>query len=175
MSITGLHHITLVTADAQRNVDFYTRVLGLRLVKTTVNFDDPSSYHLYYADATGTPGSVITFFEWPRAPRGRPGVGGTHHVALRTSDRDALLRWKRRLSDLGVKVRGPYDRHYFTSIYFRDPDGTILEIATDGPGLHVDEPDGVPGAAQQAPPTALVRGVRDEAVIAATTWPDPVP
>lgn len=174
MPITGLHHITLVTADAQRNVDFYTRVLGLRLVKTTVNFDDPSSYHLYYADATGTPGTVITFFEWPRAPRGRPGVGGTHHVALRTADRDALLRWKRRLTDLGVKVRGPYDRHYFTSIYFRDPDGTILEIATDGPGLHVDEPGGVPGAAQQAPPSALVRGVRDEAVIAAITWPEPV-
>ena len=175
MSITGLHHITLVTADAQRNVDFYTRVLGLRLVKTTVNFDDPSSYHLYYADATGTPGSVITFFEWPRAPRGRPGVGGTHHVALRTSDRDALLRWKRRLSDLGVKVRGPYDRHYFTSIYFRDPDGTILEIATDGPGMHIDEPTGVPGVAELTPPAALVRGARDEDVIAATTWPEPVP
>lgn len=175
MPITGLHHITLVTADAQRNVDFYTRVLGLRLVKTTVNFDDPSTYHLYYADATGTPGSVITFFEWPRAPRGRPGVGGTHHVALRTADREALLRWKRRLTDLGVKVRGPYDRHYFTSIYFRDPDGTILEIATDGPGLHVDEPDGVPGAAQQTPPSALTRGLRDEDLIASTTWPEPVP
>jgi glyoxalase family protein len=175
MSITGLHHVTLVTADARRNVDVYTRVLGLRLVKTTVNFDDPSRYHLYYADAAGTPGSVITFFEWPRAARGRPGVGGTHHVALRTADRDALLRWKRRLTDLGVRVRGPYDRHDFTSIYFRDPDGTILEIATDGPGLHVDEPDGVPGAGQHAPPAELVRGVRDEAVIAADTWPEPVP
>lgn len=175
MSITGLHHVTLVTADAQRNADFYTRVLGLRLVKTTVNFDDPSSYHLYYADAVGTPGSVITFFEWPRAARGRPGIGGTHHVALRTADRSALLRWKRRLTDLGVRVRGPYDRHYFTSLYFRDPDGTILEIATDGPGLHVDEPDGVPGRATQTPPPALVRGARDEASIAAERWPDPVP
>ncbi len=174
MSITGLHHVTLVTADAQRNVDFYTRVLGLRLVKTTVNFDDPSSYHLYYADAAGTPGSVITFFEWPRAPRGRPGVGGTHHVAFRTADVDALRRWKRRLTDLGVRVRGPYDRHYFTSIYFRDPDGTILEIATDGPGLHIDEPDGVPGRGEHAPPSALVRGVRDESAIAADSWPEPV-
>jgi glyoxalase family protein len=175
MAITGLHHVTLVTADAQRNVDFYTRVLGLRLIKTTVNFDDPSSYHLYYADATGTPGSVVTFFEWPRAPRGRAGIGGTHHIALRTRDTDALLRWKRRLTDLGIAVRGPYDRHYFSSIYFRDPDGTVLEIATDGPGLLIDEPDPAAGARQHTPPTALVRGVRDEAAIAAQTWPEPVP
>ena len=174
MAITGLHHVTLVTADAQRNVDFYTRVLGLRLVKTTVNFDDPGSYHLYYADAAGTPGSVITFFEWPRATRGRPGVGGTHHVALRTATRDALLRWKRRLSDLGLSVRGPYDRHYFTSIYFRDPDGTILEIATDGPGLLIDEPSDAVAATPQTPPAALVRGARDEAAIAAESWPEPV-
>lgn len=174
MSITGLHHITLVTANAQRNVDFYTRLLGLRLVKQTVNFDDPSSYHLYYADAVGTPGTVVTFFEWPHAPRGRTGVGGTHHFALRTADTDALLRWKRRLTDAGVKVRGPYDRHYFTSIYFHDPDGTIIEIATDGPGLHIDEPDGVPGAAAQQPPAEKTRGVRDETAIAAMTWPEPV-
>ncbi len=175
MSITGLHHITLVTADAQRNVDFYTRVLGLRLVKTTVNFDDPSSYHLYYADAVGTPGSVVTFFEWPRAPRGRPGVGGTHHLAMRVADRSALLRWKRRLTDLGVHVRGPYDRHYFASIYFRDPDGTILEIATDGPGLLIDDAGQAPGVAQHSPPSELVRGARDEGAIAAATWPEPVP
>lgn len=70
MSILGLHHVTLVAANAQRTVDFYTRVLGLRLVKTTVNFDDPGSYHLYFADETGGAGTVITFFEWPRAPRG---------------------------------------------------------------------------------------------------------
>jgi glyoxalase family protein len=172
MPITGLHHVTLVTADAQRNVDFYTRVLGLRLVKTTVNFDDPSSYHLYYADATGTPGSVVTFFEWPGARPGRPGVGGTHHVALRTADRSALLRWKRRLTDLGVRVRGPYDRRYFASIYCRDPDGTILEIATDGPGLAIDAAD---GAVPQEPPPHLVRGGRDEEAIAAESWPEPVP
>lgn len=174
MPITGLHHITLVTADAQRNVDFYTRVLGLRLVKTTVNFDDPASYHLYYADAVGTPGTVVTFFEWPRATRGRPGIGGTHHLALRVADRSALLRWKRRLTDLGVRVRGAYDRYYFTSIYFRDPDGTILEIATDGPGLLIDEPDGTPGALQHAPPAELVQGARDESAIANETWPEPV-
>lgn len=174
MPITGLHHVTLVTADAQRNVDFYTRVLGLRLIKTTVNFDDPGSYHLYYSDAAGTPGSVITFFEWPRAPRGRPGVGGTHHIALRVADRDGLLRWKRRLTDVGLRVRGPYDRHYFTSIYFRDPDGTILEIATDGPGLLIDESPDAVATQQLTPPADLVRGARDEAAIAEDSWPEPV-
>src|SRR5688500_353169 len=87
-SILGLHHVTLVASNAQRTADFYTGVLGLRLVKTTVNFDDPGSYHLYFADASGSPGTVITFFEWTRAPRGRPGIGGTHHVALRVRDQD---------------------------------------------------------------------------------------
>ncbi|MCA0377271.1 MAG: VOC family protein [Gemmatimonadetes bacterium] len=173
MSILGLHHVTLVASNAQRTADFYARVLGLRLIKTTVNFDDPGSYHLYFADATGAPGTVVTFFEWPRAPRGRTGIGGTHHVALRVADRDALLRWKRRLTDLGLRVIGPYDRHYFTSIYFRDPDGLILEIATDGPGMLFDEQ--VQQVSQRTPPAALVRGARDEAAIAALTWPEPVP
>src|SRR5690606_5456304 len=118
MTVLGLHHITLVCADAQRTVDFYTGVLGLRLVKQTVNFDDPGSYHLYFGDGLGRPGTAITFFEWPRAPRGRPGVGGTHHFALAVADDDSLLKWKRRLTDLGLAVSGPLDRHYFTSIYF---------------------------------------------------------
>ncbi|QJR34397.1 VOC family protein [Gemmatimonas groenlandica] len=171
-SILGLHHITLVASNAQRTVDFYSRVLGLRLVKTTVNFDDPGSYHLYFADETGSAGTVVTFFEWPRAPRGRTGIGGTHHFALRVADRDALLRWKRRLTDLGLRVRGPYDRQYFTSIYFRDPDGVILEIATDGPGMLFNEQAGT--TMQRTPPAELVRGGRDEALIATLTWPEPV-
>ncbi len=171
-TILGLHHVTLVASNAQRTADFYTRVLGLRLIKTTVNFDDPGSYHLYFADATGGPGTVITFFEWPRAPRGRTGIGGTHHVALRVADTDALLRWKRRLTDLGIKVRGPWDRHYFTSIYFRDPDGVILEIATEGPGMQLDEIGA--DRPQRTPPAALVAGARDEETIAAITWPEPV-
>jgi glyoxalase family protein len=181
-SLLGLHHVTLVASNAQRTAEFYTQVLGLRLIKTTVNFDDPGSYHLYFADETGSAGTVVTFFEWPRAPRGRPGIGGTHHVALRVADRDALLRWKRRLTDRGLAVKGPYDRHYFTSIYFRDPDGVILEIATDGPGLLFDETVDVSNGAlpqrtppQRTPPASLVRGGRDEAAIAAMTWPEPVP
>jgi glyoxalase family protein len=172
MSILGLHHVTLVASNAQRTVDFYARVLGLRLVKTTVNFDDPGSYHLYFADEQGRPGTVVTFFEWPNAARGRPGIGGTHHIALRVADQDALLRWKRRLTDLGLRIIGPYDRQYFTSIYFRDPDGLIVEIATDGPGYLFNELSDI--IEQRTPPAALVRGGRDEVAIEALTWPEPV-
>ena len=139
MSILGLHHITLVSSDAQSTLDFYSGVLGLRLVKKTVNFDDPGAYHLYFGDRTGSPGTAITFFEWKGLPKGRPGIGGTHHLALQVADYDGLLAWKRRLTDLGLRVTGPYDRNYFKSIYFNDPDGMILEIATRGPGWTVDE------------------------------------
>jgi glyoxalase family protein len=174
-TITGLHHITIVAANAQQTVDFYTRVLGQRLVKKTVNFDDPSSYHLYFGNQTGAPGTAITFFEWPRAPRGLPGIGGTHHFALRVPDYDGLLKWKRRLTDLGIAVDGPLDRHYFTSIYFKDPDGTIIEIATDGPGFAVDEDLTSLGSAYREPPAEMVVRNRDEECIQNTTWPEPVP
>jgi glyoxalase family protein len=173
MAITGLHHISLISQDAQRTVDFYTRVLGQRLVKQTVNFDDPGSYHLYFGDASGSPGTAITFFELPNAPKGAPGIGGTHHFALQVADRDGLLQWKRRLTDLGIKVDGPYDRHYFESIYFRDPDGVILEIATQGPGFSADEPVGSLGSTYREPPAAMIFANRDEARIQAETWPEP--
>lgn len=175
MTILGLHHITIVCADAQRTVDFYVGALGLRLVKRTVNFDAPDSYHLYFGDEVGSPGSAITFFEWPRAPRGAPGIGGTHHFALNVADYEGLLKWKRRLTDLGVPVDGPYDRHYFTSIYFRDPDGTIVEIATSGPGWAVDEAPDAIGAEFRAPPEQMLINNRDEARITAETWAEPVP
>lgn len=175
MTILGLHHITLVCADAQRTVDFYTQTLGLRLVKQTVNFDDPGSYHLYFGDAIGRPGSAVTFFEWPGAERGHPGIGGTHHFALAVEGREALLKWKRRLVDQGLKVDGPLDRHYFTSIYFNDPDGTILEIATLGPGWALDEAPEHLGEEFRAPPAEMLIRNRDEERIATETWPDPVP
>ncbi len=175
MPITGLHHITLVSSNAQQTVDFYTRVLGLRFVKKTVNFDDPGSYHLYFGDETGKPGTAITFFEWADAPQGHPGVGGTHHVALTVNDYDGLLMWKRRLTELGTHVAGPFDRLYFQSIYFRDPDGVILEIATRGPGFAVDEPADQLGTEHRDPPEAMLRANRDAERIAATTWNEPVP
>lgn len=175
MSILGLHHITLVSANAQRTTDFYTRVLGLRLVKQTVNFDDPGSYHLYFGDQTGRPGTAITYFEWARAPRGLTGIGGTHHYALGAADDDGLLKWKRRLVDLGIRVRGPYDRHYFKSIYFNDPDGVIIEIATRGPGWTVDEDAGSLGTEYREPPAEMMISNRDEDRIGAETWQQPVP
>ncbi|GAC1366588.1 MAG: ring-cleaving dioxygenase [Herpetosiphon sp.] len=175
MTIQGIHHITIVCADAQRTVDFYTSVLGQRLVKQTVNFDDPGSYHLYFGNHTATPGSIITFFEWPAAPQGHPGIGGTHHLALKVADRTGLLQWKRRLVDHGCKVDGPLDRHYFESIYTTDPDGTIIEIATLGPGWAIDEPPQLLGTEFRAPPPAMLVSNRDSARIEAETWPEPVP
>ncbi|MDQ2715478.1 MAG: VOC family protein [Chloroflexota bacterium] len=173
--VQGLHHISIVCANAQRTADFYTGVLGLRFVKKTVNFDDPESYHLYFADEVGHPGSAITFFEWPGASRGHPGIGGTHHVALIIPDYQGLLKWKRRLNDLGIPVDGPLDRHYFRSIYFNDPDGTILEIATEGPGWTIDEASDALGTTFKEPPAQMLVDNRDEARIQAETWPEPVP
>lgn len=138
-AVSGLHHITLVAGDAQRTVDFYTGLLGLRLVKRTVNFDDPGSYHLYFGNDTADPGSLVTFFEWPDTPRGRPGIGGTHHFALTVESDEALERWKRRIEAAGRHVAGVFDRRYFRSIYFTDPDGQVVEIATRAPGFTVDE------------------------------------
>ena len=175
MSILSIHHITIVCQSAQRTSDFYTRVLGLRLVKRTVNFDAPTTYHLYFGNERAEPASLVTFFEWPNAARGAPGIGGTHHFALEVQDYDNLLRWKRRLVDSGIAVNGPLDRHYFTSLYISDPDGTIVELATRGPGWTRDEPAESICTTHRAPPPEMLTGNRDKAKIQATTWPDPVP
>ncbi|MFQ5434944.1 MAG: VOC family protein, partial [Anaerolineae bacterium] len=132
-------------------------------------------YHLYFGDQTGRPGTAVTFFEWTHAPQGRPGIGGTHHFALGVPDYDDLLMWKRRLTDLGINVDGPLDRHYFTSIYFRDPDGVIIEIATKGPGFTADEDVTTLGTEHRDPPHEMMVNNRDEARIQAETWPQPVP
>lgn len=170
----GFHHITMVSRDAQRTLSFYRDTLGLRLVKRTVNFDDPGAYHLYFGDETGAPGTILTFFEWPHAGKGMWGQGGIHHLALGVESPEAQLRWKRRLTDRGVAVNGPYDRVWFSSIYFTDPDGQILEIATRGPGYQVDEPIGALGELTITPDPEHLRGSRDEAAIRAITHPQPV-
>ncbi|MFC9252845.1 ring-cleaving dioxygenase [Amycolatopsis thailandensis] len=289
---SGLHHVTAIGGDPQRNVDFYTRALGLRLVKTTVNFDDPGTFHLYYGDEAGKPGSLMTFFPWRDAPKGRHGTGqatttsfsvpeaslgwwkrhlaenrvetsqirnpdgeetltfadpdglklalvahpqgdprdpwdtklvpaehairglhsvtlsvskedatagmltdglgltfvnqeenrlrfsageggpgalvdvlvtpdaprglvaaGTvHHVAWRAPDEATQAAWRDELIDDGVNVTSILDRQYFRSIYFREPGGTLLEVATDEPGFAIDEPLLELGRALKLPP-----------------------
>jgi glyoxalase family protein len=175
LTTLGFHHITLVASDARRTAAFYQQVLGLTLVKETVNFDEPDTAHLYFGDASGAPGTLVTFFEWPQAPRGRYGVGGVHHLAFSTPTYETLLQWKRRLQDLRIPVSGPMPRGYFTSLYFRDPDGQVLEIATAGPGYAIDEPIDALGRDVMGQQAHQLPGTRDEAAIAATTHPEPVP
>src|SRR4051794_22308377 len=225
MQLAGLHHVTCVCSDAQRTLDFYRDRLGFTLVKKTVNFDDPHSYHLYFGDETGAPGTLITFFEWPRADRGRlgrgtlesigvaspsvdgrceledpdglrlrlepgerprlcdvvafgnpdlyaglfandaplqfaepieetalVGAGTTHHIAWRTASDDEQAAWVERLTDIGLRPTEVQDRKYFRSVYFRMPDGILIEIATDGPGFLVDEPRETLGQGLSLPP-----------------------
>ena len=290
-TLPGLHHVTAITGDVRRNVAFYTGTLGLRMVKVTVNYDDPTSYHLYYGDRLGTPGTLLTFFGWPDAPRvrgsgtgqtgatayaadpaslpfwrerlsaagvqveestrfgepvlrfadpdgmtleiigsaesdparawtegdvpaahalrgfhsvtlleanraatetllteqlgfervategdrtrfraagasaaayvdvverpgtprGRDGVGQVHHVAFRTPDDAAQLQWQETVARLGLRVSPVMDRDYFHSIYFREPGGVLFEIATDAPGMTVNEPAETLGERLQLP------------------------
>jgi glyoxalase family protein len=224
VQLDGLHHVTCVCSNAQQTLDFYRDELGFTLVKKTVNFDDPHSYHLYFGDRSGAPGTLLTFFEWPRAEAGRigrgtldwlglatpavtaetelvdpdglrlrlaPGTstalhevavvgnpdlyaglfeldgplrfgdpleepaligpGTTHHVAWRAADDNVLQQWQERLTELGLRPTPVQDRKYFHSVYFRMPDGMLIEIATDGPGFMVDEPPDSLGASLALP------------------------
>lgn len=126
-SIAGIHHITAMAADPQRNVDFYVNVLGQRLVKTTVNFDDPGTYHLYYGDETGTPGTVLTFFPWPGARRGQRGVGEVAATAYAVPP-GSLPYWQARLASFGHVASAPQTRFGETLMVFQDPDGMVVEL-----------------------------------------------
>jgi glyoxalase family protein len=132
MMLDGIHHVTCITGDAPRNVDFYTRVLGLRMVKKTVNQDDPTVYHLFYADEQGSPGSDITFFEYPGIPRGRAGDGMIHTVDWRVGSAASLEFWERRLADERVPVERAED-----AVAFEDPEGLrqrlVVTTAEDTP------------------------------------------
>ena len=124
MKLEGIHHVTCITADAPGNVDFYARVLGLRLVKKTVNQDDPTVYHLFYADERGSAGADITFFEYPGVPRGRAGAGMVHQVTWRVGSPDAIEFWAERLKAeevVPMRVDG--------KLRFEDPEGLALELA----------------------------------------------
>jgi catechol 2,3-dioxygenase-like lactoylglutathione lyase family enzyme len=123
MLLEGVHHVTLITGDAPRNVDFYTRVLGLRLVKKTVNQDDPTVYHLFYADEKGSAGADITFFEYPGATRGRAGPGMVHTIVWRVGSAAALDFWEQRLATEAGNVLRSDD-----SLTFEDPEGVRYEL-----------------------------------------------
>lgn len=171
----GFHHITLVASDARRTIAFYRDLLGLRLVERTVHADDPVNEHLYFGDSSGAPGTLVSFVEMPQEHQGRYGVGGVHHLAFSVPTYEALLKWKRYLQGLRMPVSGPMPRGYFMSLYFRDPDGQVLEIATAGPGYAIDEPIDALGKHVMAQKPSQLPGTRNEAEIAATTHAEPVP
>jgi glyoxalase family protein len=149
MALEGLHHITAITGDATRNVDFYARALGLRLVKKTVNFDRPEAYHLYFGDEQGTPGSLLTFFEFPGAAPGRHGDGTPYRVVWRVADEAALDFWSGRLDDEGVAVtRADH------GLQFADPEGLEHELLVD------DAPDApLAATAGDVPAEHALRGL----------------
>ncbi len=236
-ALLGLHHVTALAGNARQIVESYGQIPGIKLVKRTVNYDDPGSYHLYFGAGTGTPGSLLTFFPWatvahpegrpgtpgsgqisrvtttmcrqedapdvftdppriqcitlceadagptiaflhdtlglkqvdanrlefaygaridvlhsPETPRGKMGAGIIHHAALRVADEAAQLEWREKLLRAGVRVSAVRDRFYFHSIYFREPGGVLLEIATDGPGFLIDEPEARLGEKLCLPP-----------------------
>jgi glyoxalase family protein len=225
MQLAQLHHITCVCSNAQQTVDFYRDTLRFSLVKKTVNFDDPHSYHLYFGDEVGRPGTLITFFEWPRAEAGRLGrgtlesigletptvteeaeghdpdglrlrlypgeaprlrdvvvignpdlyaglfaedaplsfaepmeeaaligPGATHHIAWRVGGDAEETAWLAHLGELGLRTTPVQDRKYFRSVYFRMPDGVLIELATDAPGFLVDEDEADLGHGLSLPP-----------------------
>src|SRR5512137_222419 len=129
MKLEGIHHVTCITADAPSNVDFYAGVLGLRLVKKSVNQDDPTVYHLFYADEAGSAGADITFFEYPGARRGRAGAGMVHTVAFRVASAASLDFWAERLAAEGIHATRDGDR-----LRFEDPEGLGLALTVDSSG-----------------------------------------
>ena len=125
--ILGLHHITAIAGNAKTNVDFYTKVLGMRLVKKTVNFDDPQTYHFYYGDEVGTPGSILTFFPWDRVKPGRRGFGMTTEFAYAVPER-SLDFWIERFDKMNVTYNNPAEKFGETYLTFLDPDGLKIEL-----------------------------------------------
>jgi len=135
--IPGIHHVTAIAGDPQRNVDFYTQVLGLRLVKVTVNFDDPGAYHLYFGDDAGRPGTILTFFAWPGAPRGRRGSGQIDTVSFSVPDK-SMSFWMERLQRHAVDFQRPDARFDEEVLRFFDPDGLSLELVST-PAIAADQ------------------------------------
>jgi glyoxalase family protein len=151
MSVNGLHHVTAIAGSAQGNVNFYAGALGLRLVKRTVNFDDPLTYHLYYGTEIGAPGTILTFFAWPNAYRGRIGAGQVNATAL-SVPKGSLGWWQERFKSLWVTYDQPQKRFGDEVLPFRDGDGLPLELVA------VDD-DRPPWKESRVPPDVAIRGV----------------
>jgi glyoxalase family protein len=165
MTNHGIHHVTAISGPAQRNKTFYTDTLGLRLVKKTVNFDDPGTYHFYYGDEVGQPGSILTFFPWEHAASGRLGVGETQETVFRVPE-SAIGYWAHRFVEKGVTHDAPARRFGESVLSFRDPDGTRLALV------------GVPGAekepawsAGEIPAEVAIRGFHSVSLLVADAAP----
>lgn len=182
-TLTGLHHVAVVSRQMDRAVAFYRDILGLAsLGQGPAPSAEPGSSRQmtstpawYFGDGLGGSGTMVSVLDRPETPQGTPGIGGTHHFALAVADRENLLQWKRRLLDAGYPVNGILDRHYFQSIYTRDPDGTIVELATMGPGWTIDEAPDCLGESHLPPPAEMLNTNRDRARVAGENWPEQVP
>ena len=129
LRIAGIHHITLICADVERSLAFYRNLLGMRLVKQTVNDDDEAARHFIFGDEDGKPGTLITCLEYPDLDQGTVGRGSTHHFALAVESEAELAAWRDYLVSRGIPATDVMDRSDFKSLYVRDPDGHIVEIA----------------------------------------------
>jgi glyoxalase family protein len=150
--IPGLHHVTAIASDPQKNLDFYTEVLGLRFVKRTVNFDDPGTYHFYFGDDAGSPGTILTFFPWPNASRGHAGAGEVTKTAFSVPT-GSLEYWAGRLADRGIPVEQTGKRFDEQVLTFPDPDGMLIEIVA-----HADAPAANAPRFASVPPEHAIRG-----------------
>jgi glyoxalase family protein len=161
----GIHHVTAIAGPAQRNLDFYTGVLGLRLVKKTVNFDDPGTYHFYYGDEAGQPGTILTFFSWEHAAPGQLGTGETQETAFRVPE-GAIGYWLDRLAAKDVPHEAPRKRFDETMVSFKDPDGMRLALVAV-PGIE-NEPAWTTG---DIPAEHAIRGFHSASLLVAKAAP----
>jgi glyoxalase family protein len=166
MRLSGLHHVSAVTGHAAENVEFYTQVLGMRLVKKTVNQDDVSMYHLFYGDEVGHAGTEVTFFDWPHAGPNVHGTGNITAIALRVPGREALDWWQERFTRLGVSHEGVVERGGRATIAFTDPEGQRLMLVDDG-----GAPGGTPWSESPVPAEYGIRGLHAVSILVRSLQP----
>ena len=140
MQLRGLHHVTAICRDAERTIAFYRDVLGLAVVHDGPSDDDPESRHVWFGALDGRPGMLVSFMQYPELPTGVVGVGSTHHFAFVVESAEEQEAWRDYLRAQDIECSDVFDRGAFRSIYIRDPDGHIVEIATSGPGFTAGGP-----------------------------------